>query len=72
MDNSETFTICLLVRHVSNHWDSRTAMCYRSTAKAAAPKTNTDIGNEDFKAFIWPLVGLSDFFLGKFLLLVSI
>lgn len=47
-------------------------MCYCSTAKAAAPKTNTDIGNEDFKAFIWPLVGLSDFFLGKFLLLVSI
>lgn len=50
-------------------------MCYCSTAKAAAPKTNTDIGNEDFKAFIWPLVGFSDlffFFLGKFLLLVSI
>lgn len=36
-------------------------MCYCSTAKAAAPKTNTDIGNEDFKAFIWPL-GFFDFF----------
>lgn len=55
-------------------------MCYCSTAKAAAPKTNTDIGNEDFKAFIWPLgfwvfVCLffdGCFFKGKFLLLVSI